>query len=73
MKNASAEMKGQKRTRLVNMPGQKPGSQQPGQTPGTNPGQAPNQKPAKPDNKHALVNGKDEWGHLPPETPAGDE
>jgi hypothetical protein len=49
------------------MPGQKPGSQQPGQTPGTNPGQAPNMKPAKPDGKHALVGGKDEWGHLPPE------
>jgi hypothetical protein len=24
-------------------------------------------KPAKPDNKHVLANGKDEWGHLPPE------
>jgi hypothetical protein len=67
LKNASAQMKGQKKTRLVNMPGPKPGSQQPGQTPGTNPGHAPNMKPAKPDGKHALVNGKDEWGHLPPE------
>jgi hypothetical protein len=24
-------------------------------------------KPAKPDNKHVLAGGKDEWGHLPPE------
>src|SRR4051794_34810726 len=66
MKNSSAQSKGQK-TRLVNMPGQKPGSQQPGQDPGSNPGQAPNMKPSKPESKHALANGKDEWGHLPPE------
>jgi hypothetical protein len=65
LKNSS-QMGGQKKSRLVNMPGQKPGSQ-PGQTPGSNPGHAPNMKPAKPDGKHALVGGKDEWGHLPPE------
>jgi hypothetical protein len=66
LRSSSAQSKGQKKTRLVNMPGQQPGSK-PGQQPGANPGGAPNTKPSKPESKHAFAGGKDEWGHLPPE------
>lgn len=66
LRNSSSQSKAQKKTQTVMQPGGKPGSQ-PGQTPGSNPGGAPNAKPSKPENKHAFVNGKDEWGHLPAE------
>jgi len=66
MKSEAAQGKAQKRTRLVLQPGQKPG-QQPGQQPGANAGGAPNTKPDTPESKHTFANGKDAWGHLPPE------
>jgi len=66
LRKSSSQMKTQKRSKLVMQPGQKPGSQ-PGQTEGANAAGAPNTKPAKPESKHAFANGKDEWGHLPPE------
>jgi len=65
LKSSSSQSQG-KKMRMVRQPGQKPGSQ-PSQTPGANAGGAPSTKPTKPESKHAFANGKDEWGHLPPE------
>ncbi len=65
LRNSSSQSKGQK-SRMVMLPGQKPGDPQ-GQQPGANANGAPPTKPAKPDGKHAVVNGKDVWGHLPDE------
>lgn len=46
--------------------GEKPGDQE-GQQAGNNPGGAPAQRPQKPTDRRSLANGKDAWGHLPPE------
>jgi hypothetical protein len=46
-------------------PGQQPGDPQ--DEPGTTGGNAPFTKAQKPTDRHALVGGKDAWGHLPPE------
>jgi hypothetical protein len=65
LRNSSSQSGG-RRIRIVLQPGQKPGQQQ-GQQPGANASGAPSTKPAKPDGKHAVVGGKDVWGHLPDE------
>jgi hypothetical protein len=57
-------MRGQ-RIRMV-MKGQQPGQQQ-DQQQGANAAGAPSTKPARPEQKHAIVGGKDVWGHLPDE------
>ncbi len=68
LRNSSAQSKGQRRIRTVQQNGQNPGNQPDGQdNTGANARGAPNTKPARPESKHAFVNGKDEWGHLPPE------
>jgi hypothetical protein len=57
---------GQMAMRMVRQPGQMPGEQQ-GQQQGANARGAPPMKPAKPPERHAMADGKDIWGHLPPE------
>jgi hypothetical protein len=66
LRATSSKSQGKKKMQLAIKPSQPPGSRS-GSTPGANSGHAPNQKPLKPTEKRALVNGKDEWGHLPPE------
>jgi len=63
IRQSSGQPKGKKKIQLAVKPGQQPGQQQQGNQPGAV--GAPNQKPLKPTDKRALVNGKDEWGHLP--------
>jgi hypothetical protein len=62
IRSTSGQPKGKKKIQLAVKPGQQPGPKQ-----GNQPGAvgAPDQKPSKPTEKRALVNGKDEWGHLP--------
>ena len=52
--------------RQVRQAGQKPGDQS-GQTPGSTGAGAPATKPAKPSDRRTMPDGKDIWGHLPPE------
>jgi hypothetical protein len=64
LRSSSGKPQGKSKMRLAIKPGQQPGSRS-GPTTGASAGQAPNQKPLKPTERRALVNGKDEWGHLP--------
>ncbi len=65
MRRMSQESKSQQPRPGDPKPG-KPGDQ-PGSQAGNQGGYAPLQKPKKPDGKHSMAGGKDEWGHLPPE------
>jgi hypothetical protein len=54
--------------RRVRQQGRQPGDQQPGgEQQGAMAGGVGLQKPAKPTTQHSTANGKDIWGHLPPE------
>jgi hypothetical protein len=67
VKKSQSSMRGMamKRTRQQ---GQKPGGQQPGEEQQGAMAQGVGaQKPAKPTTQHSTANGKDIWGHLPPE------
>jgi hypothetical protein len=66
MRNSGGRQQLRMRRMMAQRQGQRPG-QQPGPTPGTTGGNAPTTKPLKPTTRHSTVNGKDEWGHLPPE------
>jgi hypothetical protein len=66
LRESQSQSQGKKKQYLVMKPGTKPG-QKDGQDQGAMAKGVGPQKPEKPTNKHALVGGEGDWGHLPPE------
>jgi hypothetical protein len=63
MRNSSSQMRQRSRMLVQGKQGEQPKDQQQG----ANAGGVGSSKPARPEQKHAVVGGKDVWGHLPDE------
>src|SRR5262249_31092265 len=64
LRNSESQGQARKKMYLVMKPGTKPGSKEEQGATGKGVGAS---KPERPTNKHALVGGEGDWGHLPPE------